>query len=504
MPASQTHEVVGTGEKIGYGLGDTASNVVFQTVVNFLAFYYTDIYGISAATVGTMFLAVRVMDAITDPIMGAICDRTNTRWGKFRPYMLWLAIPFGAAAVITFTTPDLTDTGKVIYAYVTYAVLMLLYTAINIPYCALGGVLSTDSKERVSIQSWRFIGAMTGGLLVTACTLPLVAWLGQGNDALGYQLAMALMSAMAVVMFFVCFATTRERATTLPGSTSDSILRDLQSLWKNDQWRLLALMQFVLLIGAVMRGSVTIYYVNYVLRAPEFATAYLTLSTIGGFIGSLIAGRLAGGFNLKALAIIGAVQLGLLTLFLATGTITPTLFAVGFAAGAVGCLIAIVLNRSLQRIPLFGVLFVLFGLLHFVLVYVAHANLYASFFVITLISILGMIATPLLWSMMADSVDYGDWKTGHRITGMNFSATLFALKLGIALGGAGAGWILAAYNYVPNAEQTAHTISGINLAFGVIPGVTGLLVAWISRYYILSDERMERLQQQLADRAATA
>ena len=504
MPPSQTHEAVGTGEKIGYGLGDTASNIVFQTVVNFLAFYYTDIYGISAATVGTMFLAVRVMDAITDPIMGAICDRTNTRWGKFRPYMLWLAIPFGAAAVITFTTPDLTDTGKVVYAYVTYAVLMLLYTAINIPYCALGGVLSTDPKERVSIQSWRFIGAMTGGLLVTACTLPLVAWLGQGNDALGYKLAMALLSVLAVAMFFVCFATTRERATVLTRSTSDSILGDLQSLWKNDQWRLLALMQFVLLLGAVMRGSVAIYYVNYVLQAPESTTAYLTLSTIGGFIGSLIAGRLADGFNLRALAMIGAVQLGLLTLFLATGTITPTLFAVGFAAGAVGCLIAIVLNRSLQRIPLFGALFVLFGLLHFVLIYVAHSNLYASFFVITLIVILGMIATPLLWSMMADSVDYGDWKTGHRITGMNFSATLFALKLGIALGGAGAGWILAAYDYVPNAEQTAHTINGINLAFGVIPGVTALLVAWISRYYILSDERMERLQQQLADRAATA
>ena len=504
MGKNITEAPVGLGEKIGYALGDTASNVIFQTIVNFLAFYYTDIYGISPATVGTMFLAVRVMDAITDPVMGAICDRTNTRWGKFRPYMLWLAIPFGASAVITFTTPDLADTGKIIYAYVTYAVLMLMYTAVNIPYCALGGVLSKDSTERISIQSWRFIGAMAGGLLITATTLPLVKLLGKGDDALGYQFAMSLLAALAVVMFFICFAATRERATAHVGTTSDSIFGDLNSLWQNDQWRLLALMQFVLLIGTIMRGAVTIYYVSYVLRAPDYATAYLTLGTVGAIVGSFIAGRMAEGFNLKAIGLIAALQLGLLTLFLLTGTITPELFAVGFAAGAVGCAIVIVFARLMHRLDLFAALFVVIGLLHFVLIYVAHVNMYSSFFVIILIGVLSMVVVPLLWSMMADSVDYGEWKTSHRTTGMNFSATLFALKLGIAVGGAGAGWILAAYGYEPNVEQTARAIDGINLAFGVVPGISALIVAWISRYYVLSDERMAALQRELDARAAMA
>ena len=490
--------MVSTKEKIGYGLGDTASNVVFQTVVNFLAFYYTDIYGISPATVGTMFLAVRVMDAVTDPIMGAICDRTNTRWGRFRPYMLWLAIPFGASAVITFTTPDLADTGKIVYAYITYAVLMLMYTAVNIPYCALGGVMSDDSKERVSIQSWRFVGGMAGGLVVTACTLPLVKFFGSGNDQLGYQLAMALMASIAIVLFFICFASTRERVTASRGTTSDSVLGDLASLWTNDQWRLLALINFVLLIGVVMRGSVTIYYVNYVMQSPGSATPFLTLGMVGGLIGSLIAGRIADGFNLKAVGLIGGVQLGLLLLFLATGTITMELFYVGLAAGVVGCVIGAIVSRTMQRIPAFGFLFVLQGLAHFVLIWGVNDTVSGSFFVFILIAMLNQIGVPILWAMMADSVDYGEWKTGHRITGMNFSANLFALKMGVALGGAGAGWILAFYDYVPNAAQSARAIDGINLAFGVIPGVCALLVAAISRYYVLSDERMDLLHEELA------
>jgi len=179
-------------------------------------------------------------------------------------------------------------------------------------------------------------------------------------------------------------------------------------------------------------------------------------------------------------------------------------FAVGFAAGAVGCAIVIVFARLMQRLDLFAALFVVIGLLHFVLIYVAHVNMYSSFFTIILIGVLSMVVVPLLWSMMADSVDYGEWKTSHRITGMNFSATLFALKLGIAVGGAGAGWILAAYGYEPNVEQTARAIDGINLAFGVVPGVSALIVAWISRYYMLSDERMAELQRELDARAATA
>ena len=197
--------MVSVKEKIAYGLGDTASNIVFQTVMLFLTFFYTDIYGISPAFVGTMFLAVRIIDAVTDPLMGAIADRTQSKYGKFRPYLLWFALPFGLISVLAFTTPDFGEEGKMIYAFVTYTLLMLVYTAINIPYCALGAVLTADPKERVSVQSYRFVFAMLGGLMVTALTLPLVEFFGQGDRAKGYQLTIMAMSVLGVLMFFGLF-----------------------------------------------------------------------------------------------------------------------------------------------------------------------------------------------------------------------------------------------------------------------------------------------------------
>ncbi|CAM5184536.1 MFS transporter [Alishewanella longhuensis] len=198
-------------EKMAYGLGDTASNIIFQTVMLFLTFFYTDIFGISPAVVGTLFLVVRIIDAITDPLMGALADKTQSRFGQYRPYLLYLALPFGLISVLAFTTPDLSPTGKMWYAFTTYTLLMLAYTAINIPYSALGGALTADPSERVSVQSYRFVFGMLGGLLVTACTLPLVAWFGQGDQAKGYQLTIAAMSLLGVVLFVLCFLGTRER-----------------------------------------------------------------------------------------------------------------------------------------------------------------------------------------------------------------------------------------------------------------------------------------------------
>jgi len=488
---------VGYGEKIGYGLGDTASNIIFQTVVNFLAFYYTDVYGLSPATVGTMFLVVRILDAVTDPIMGAICDRTNTRWGKFRPYMLWLAIPFGASAVITFTTPELADSGKLIYAYITYATLMLMYTAINIPYCALGAVLTSDSDERVSIQSWRFVGGQTGNLIVVSLTLPLVALFGQGDDAAGYQNAMAAMAIFAVIMFFVSFATTRERVTDSPEARSNSIASDLRALWQNDQWRILALINFVLLVCVVMRGTVAIYYVTYVMKAPELTTPFLSIATIGAIVGSVLAGYLAGGFNMRAIGLIAAIQLGLSLTYFFTGVIGMPLLLVSLGAAVVGVIFTAILSKTVRRIPAFGIIFVVQGAGHFLLYWLGADHFYAGFFLFSLVMLLNQIGVPILWSMMGDTVDYGELKTGHRITGMNFSANLFALKMGVAVGGAAAGWMLAGFGYVPNAEQSARAILGIGLAFAVIPGFCSLLVALISRWYTLDEQRMKEIQAAL-------
>ena len=225
-------------EKVGYGLGDFAANTVFQTVMIFLLFFYTDIFGIPAAAVGTLFLLARIWDAVNDPLMGAVADRTKSKYGRFRPWIKWTAIPFGVLAVLMFTTPDLSVNGKIIYAYVTYILMMMIYTANNIPYGALSGVMTSDSVERTSLNSYRFVLGQSAALMVQGATLPLIAFFGMGDKALGYQLTMALFALIAIGMFYVTFYTTKERI--IPVQTeSTPIKEDLKDLLKNRPWAIL-------------------------------------------------------------------------------------------------------------------------------------------------------------------------------------------------------------------------------------------------------------------------
>jgi GPH family glycoside/pentoside/hexuronide:cation symporter len=433
-------------EKFSYGLGDTASNIVFQSVMMFLTFFYTDIFGLSPAAVGTMFLAVRVLDAITDPVMGAIADRTQTRWGKFRPYLIWLALPYALICVLAFTTPDWSDSAKLLYAYATYALLMIMYTAINIPYCALGGVLTNDPRERVSLQSYRFVLASAGGLMVSGLTLPLVAWLGDGDNAKGYQLAITLMSALGIVMFVICFANTRERVTAVAESTS-SFLGDLKGLWRNDQWLLLSVLTFLIVIGVMIRGAVALYYVKYILHSESLATAFMTLGMLGMLIGSGLAPLVTKRFcKIKVYSVCNVGIAALCMVFYASG---HSSIALAFA-------------------------------LHFV------------------IGLLQQLTTPLLWAMLSDTVDYGEWKAGTRITGLAFSATLFALKLGMALAGALTGWTLAGYGYDGAvAVQSESAQEGITLLFTLVPAVTAIIGALLVRRYQLDDRTLIEVQEQL-------
>ena len=220
-------------EKLGYGLGDTASNIFFQFVNIFLLYYYTDVFGLSPAAVGTLFVVTRFWDAINDPLMGAVADRTNTRWGKYRPYMLWMAVPFGLFGYLAFANPDFSQTGKLIYAYVTYVGLMMAYTAINVPYSALMGVMTPSSEERTSLSSFRFVGAFSGTLLISLSVRPLVRLLGGGDEALGFKLTMALLSIIAVLLFIITFCTTKERVKPLVNKEGTSLAKDIQFLFKN-------------------------------------------------------------------------------------------------------------------------------------------------------------------------------------------------------------------------------------------------------------------------------
>ncbi|MBR9726837.1 glycoside-pentoside-hexuronide (GPH):cation symporter [Shewanella intestini] len=441
--------MITTKEKIAYGLGDTASNIVFQTVMLFLTFFYTDIFGISPAFVGTMFLSVRLIDAITDPLMGALTDRTNTKWGKFRPYLLWFALPFGIISVLAFTTPDLSENGKMVYAFVTYTALMMVYTAINIPYCALGGVLTEDPKERVSVQSYRFVFAMLGGLMVSSMTLPLVEYLGQGDQAKGYQLTITAMSILGVAMFLACFWGTKERLHP-PVNQSSSFRQDFSYLLKNDQWRVLSIAAVCLLSGMVLRTSLAIYYVKYYLNLPDSITLFITLGMLGNIAGCMLAEPLAKRVC-KVKAYIG---LQLISAALCIASYFVPSHHVELAFG----------------------LFIVWGFAF-------------------------NMATPLLWAKMADAVDYGQYKTGVRITGMIYSSIIFFIKLGVAIGGAAAGWLLAGYGYHADAPQTTHTLDGILISFTIYPAIGSLLVAFVMRWYVLDNQKVDEIHGQL-NRAA--
>ena len=434
--------MVSVKEKIAYGLGDTASNIVFQTVMLFLTFFYTDIYGISPAFVGTMFLAVRIIDAVTDPIMGAIADRTQSKYGKFRPYLLWFALPFGFISVLAFTTPDFAEEGKMIYAFVTYTLLMLVYTAINIPYCALGAVLTADPKERVSVQSYRFVFAMLGGLMVTSLTLPLVEFFGQGDRAKGYQLTIMAMSVLGVLMFLACFYGTKERINPPKEAVSRSYMDNFRQLWQNDQWRVLALVALCLLSGYVLRTTLAIYYVKYYLEMPDSITLFITL----GMLGSMV-----------------------------------------------GCIIAQPLAKRYCKVKLYIGIQILAAMLCASSYFVSADNVTVAIGLYVLWNLVFNTGTPLLWAKMADTVDYGQWRTGIRTTGMVYSSIIFFIKMGIAVGGALGGWLLAGIGYQADVAQTEETKAGLLLAFSLYPAIGSLIVAVVMSAYKLNTQKVDEI-----------
>ncbi|MDX3775278.1 glycoside-pentoside-hexuronide (GPH):cation symporter [Chromatiaceae bacterium AAb-1] len=438
-------------EKVAYGLGDTASNIIFQTVMLFLTFFYTDIFGIPAAVVGTMFLVVRILDAVTDPLMGALADRTQTRWGKYRPYLLWMALPFGFISVLTFTTPEFQQTGKIIYAYFTYILLMAVYTLINIPYSALGGVLTGDPQQRVSVQGYRFVFGMLGGLIVTAGTLPLVEWLGDGDKAKGYQLTMLLMSSFGVLLFLLCFAGTRERVAP-PKEQKMTFRQSLSALWQNEPWRVLCLAACILLTGMVLRNTLSIYYVKYFLEREDLITTFVTLGMIGNIL---------------------------------------------------GCACAQPLSRYVEKVKAYISLQLIAGLICVASFFVPATQVELAFTLYFLWGFFLQMATPLLWAKMADVVDYGQWKTGLRITGLVYSSIVFFIKFGLALGGALAGWLLAFYGYQADISQSETTRQGILLSFTLLPALSFVLVAVVMRWYPLHNQKVMAIHQALTEKSVT-
>ena len=435
-------------EKVGYSLGDAAANFIFQTMLVFQLAFYTDTFGITAAAAGTLFLVVRVWDAIFDPLMGVIADRTNTKWGKFRPWVLWTAVPFGVMGFLTFTTPSFGREGKLAYAYVTYIVLMMVYSANNLPYSALSGVITGDLAERTSLSSYRFVAAMSASLAIQSLALPMVKYFGGGDSAKGYQVTMGIFSALAVVFFVITFATTRERVQPDPTQQS-SVRRDFADLASNGPWIAMFVLTIVVFITLSMRGGVMLYYFKYFVGRDDLFSIFNVFgvgSTILGVIGST---PLAKRYGKRNVFIVG---LSLTVLFTAAFVVLPrTAVAAIFA------------TESLRQ--------------------------FAYGFTI-----------PLLWAMMADVADYSEWKSGRRATAIVFSAIVFGLKAGLGFGGAIGGWLLAAYGYVPNVAQTDRALQGIKLTASIFPAIT-FAIAVVCLFFYRIDKRLEiQITDELAER----
>lgn len=442
-------------EKIGYGLGDAASNIFFQTVNTYLLFYYTDVFGISAAVAGTLFVLARFWDALIDPFVGTMADRTRSRWGSYRPYLLWMALPFGIIGYATFANPDLSGSSKVVYAYVTYFLLMTVYAAINVPYSALMGVMTPSSQERTSLSSYRFVGAFGGQLLIALGVMPLVRELGDGDEAHGFKLTMAMFSVLAVVLFIATFLMTKERIK--PQDEKPDLKKDFASMMANKPWIIMVIAALLTLSGAAVRWAVTPHFFKYyggyddspIFYFLDHTSLFLAVGSLSFLIGIFFTSALVRRFGKRNLLIV-------LTL-----------------ANAVALLSFFFIPRDQ-----YGTM----------LVVNAVANLIAG-------------PTPaLVWAIYTDVADYGEWRFGRRITGLAFAAAMFAQKFGMSIGGGLAGWMLGSYGFEADKLQSQETLTGLCILFSVVPGIFAIANGIVLFWYPLKDEEMQKIEEELAER----
>ncbi len=432
-------------EKVGYSLGDTASHFVWDMVGFWLLFFYTDVYGISAAAAGTIMLIARFWDMAIDPIIGVVSDRTNTRWGKFRPYILFGAIPYAILAILTFTTPNLGEVGKIIYAGATYVLLMTAYAFINLPYSALGAVMTDDTYERAGLNTYRFIAGFTGQFIVTGLALTLANFFGHGDKAQGFQYTVFLFAALSLVFFFITFQTTKERVQP-PREQRNSLKKDFGNLFKNRAWVILAIVGIVSFIMFAMQNAAIAYYFKYYLGKEDNVQLFNVIGTVALIVALPLSKPLAKRFGNK-------------NVFIGSSLISGLFFMLIYLPGVTDITTIYVFN---------------------IIAKMAYAP-----------------AVPLLWTMIADSADYGEWTTGRRATGLYFSAAVFAQKAGWGIGAAIAGWILTLSQFVPNVTQTDTAITGIKLLVSVIPGILYMSCAIFMIFYKIDSKTTALMKKDL-------
>jgi GPH family glycoside/pentoside/hexuronide:cation symporter len=435
-------------EKLGYGAGDMAVNVVISSMMLIITFFYTDVYGLKPQDVALLFIVVRLIDAFADPAMGMFTDRHTTRWGRYRPYFLVMAVPFGISVFLTFTTPDVSYNLKLVWAYSTYLLVMLVFTAVTIPYISLIGVLTADPQERLSANGYRLFFAKVAAFLVTIVVPQLAVVWGGGHLAEGYKWAMGLMGLLATVLFLFCFFSTTER---IQHQVERKPLREqIRLLLRNDQWLILGAVCIVGTIGYVVRGSVAVYYAKYYL----------------------------GG------------DAAMMSAFMATGVVAAIL-AMVLSTWITKVYCKVKLFRYSQLVV--GVLSVAMYLL------VKPGDVVLAFVMYFLISLVVDLHAPVFWSAIAEAVDYGHARSGKRVAGLSFGGISFCQKAGMGVAGAIVGWLLAGFNYVPDQPQSAFTLNGIALMLTVISGAFHVLMGGLMFLYRITDDYYRQLKAQIVE-----
>ena len=442
-------------EKVGYGLGDMASNFYMGFFGIFLLYYYTDVWGIHPAHAAFMFLITKVIDAVSDPAMGLLADRTQTRWGKYRPYLVGAAIPYALLGYLLFLGPDLSQTGKLIYAYATYSLVMLAYTAINVPYSALLAVISPVEEERTKATQYRFVFASLGTLVVGATTKPLVEWLGQGDEVTGFRLTIILFAILSIVLFTITFATTKERIE--PKKHDSSIRDDFGVLLKNVSWIVLAITGILIVVGLVSRISSAAFYGKYYMVGGDEQGLWwmdrTSLIITCGFVGQLF----------------GAL-------------LTPTFLKY------------IDKHRLMMYMSLLHATLLLVGYVLSPEQYILTLSLYSAG-----IFTFGVMIT-LLFAMYTDCAQYGEWMSGKNSAGLTISASMFSLKTGSAIGSAVPAAILATFGFVANAVQTDAAVQGIRLMFHVVPAAFFLMAGILMLAYQIDRKTLKKIEKDLLTR----
>ena len=449
-------------EKIGYGFGDMASSMFWKLFGAYLMIFYTDVFGLPAAVVGTMFLITRIWDSAFDPIVGVVADRTHSRWGKFRPYLLWLAVPFGIIGILTFVTPDWSPTGKLIYAYVTYSLMMMIYSAINVPYASLLGVMSPNPKERNTLSTYRMTFAYIGSFIALLLFMPLVNFFSGNSKELadqqtGWTMAVVVIAILCIVLFFGCFAWTKERVKPIK-ETQNPLKEDLKDLFKNKPWGILLGAGVAALVFNSIRDGATVYYFKYFVVEEDYATV--------SFFGM--------SFVLSGLYL-----------------------ALGQAANIIGVIAAAPVSNRIGKRNTYMWAMIIATVLSVIFYWFDKEDLIWMFVFQALISVCAGSIFPLLWSMYADCADYSELKTGNRATGLIFSSSSMSQKFGWAIGTAVTGWLLGFFGFQANAVQSEEAISGIKMFLSFLPAIGTILSVVFISMYPLTENKMKDITTEL-------